>query len=135
MRIIVVLLLLLAAHFSLTPFAPAPAGKAAFYWPFAADSKPWVSALGALPQQAGSILTPVLAGLAGLGFLAAILSLFSWIVPANWWLPLIITATISSTLLYVLYFGLWSLIPFGLDAILLWGVVVQHWTVTGLRGI
>ncbi len=37
MRIIVLVLLVAASHFSLTPFAPASAGKAGLMWPFAAD--------------------------------------------------------------------------------------------------
>ena len=134
MRFIILLLLLLAAHFSLTPFAPAPTAKASFYWPFAVDSKSWFTALGSLPQQLGSVFTPVLAGLAGLGFLMAVWCLFGWVVPANWWLPTIVVASAASIGLYVLYFGLWSFLPIAIDGVLLWGVFVQQWTVAGLRG-
>ena len=126
MRYVILILLLLAAHFSLTPFAPAPVGKGTFYWPFAADSKPWLAGIGGLPQQSGRVITPLLAGLAGACFLAAALSLLGWVVPANWWMPLVLTASVASGLLYVLYLGPWSLLPIALDAVLLCGVFLQR---------
>lgn len=74
-------LLVLAAHFSATPFAPAPAGTAKFYWPFAVDSKPWLGFVGGLPTS-GGVLTVLLAGVATLGFIASLLALFGWLIPA-----------------------------------------------------
>jgi hypothetical protein len=132
MRIVVIIILLLAAHFNLTAFAPAQAGKATFYWPFAADSKSWLSFIGGLPQQSG-LFTTLLASIAGLGFLAAAFALLGWIVPEGWWLPSVLIAAIASIALYVLYFGGNALIPIALDAVLLWGVIVQGWTVAGLH--
>ncbi len=135
MRIIVIILLVLAAHFSLTPFAPAKAGHAIFYWPFAADTQPLLGFVGGLPNQSGSVLSPALAGIAGLCFLAAILGLFGVIVPTQWWPALVVAGAIASALLYILYFGLFSVIPIVIDVILLWGVFVQNWSVTGMRGV
>jgi len=83
MRIIVLVLLIVAAHFSLIPFAPTSAGKAWFMWPFAADSKSWLGFVGGLPRQSGSVVTPLLAGLAGLGLLAAALGLFG-VLAQHW---------------------------------------------------
>lgn len=131
----IIVLLLLATHFSLTPFAPAPAGKATFYWPFAADSKPWFAFIGGLPQQSGGFVTPLLAGLAGFGFLVAALSLLGWLIPAGWWMPSVVIACAASLLLYVLYFGMWAILPLAVDGVLLWGVLFQHWNVAGLRGM
>lgn len=135
MRIVVIVLLVLAAHFSLTPFAPAPAGKGAFYWPFAADSKPWLGMIGGLPRPSSRVVTPLLAGVAGLGFLAAALGLFGVIVPANWWQPLVVVASTASLLLYALYIGPWAVLPMAIDAALLWGVLAQHGSVAALRGL
>lgn len=132
MKIIVIVLLFLAAHFNATPFAPAPAGASKFYWPFAADSKPWLTAIGGLPAS-GGIVTSLLAGVAALGFIAALLALFGWLVPANWFAPAILAASITSVLLYVLYFGAFSLLPLALDAVLLVGIFVWHWSVAGLK--
>jgi len=133
-RILVLVLLLLGAHFSLTPFAPAQAGKARFYWPFAADSRSILSRVGGLPSQSGSIVTPLLGGLAGLCFLAAVPALFSVVVPASWWPFLVAVGSVASILLYVLYLGPNSLLPIAIDLVLLWGVLIQHWTVAALRG-
>lgn len=132
MKILVIVLLFLAAHFSATPFAPAPTGTAKFYWPFAADSKSWLTAIGGLPAS-GGIVTSLLAGVATLGFIAALLALFGWLVPANWFAPAILAAFIASVLLYVLYFGAFSLLPLALDTILLAGVYAWHWSVAGLK--
>lgn len=132
MKILVIVLLFLATHFNATPFAPAPAGAAKFYWPFAADSKPWLTAIGGLPAS-GGIVTSLLAGVATLGFIAALLALLGWLVPANLFTPAILAASITSVLLYVLYFGVLSLLPLALDAILLAGVYAWHWSVAGLK--
>ena len=132
MKIFVIVLLVLAVHFSATPFAPGPAGTAKLYWPFAADSKPWLGFIGGLPAS-GGLVTALLAGIAALGFLASLLALFGWLVPAHWFTPLIVAAAIASILLYILYFGAFSLLPIALDAILLWGILAQGWSVAGLK--
>jgi hypothetical protein len=132
MRIVVIVLLVFGAQFALTAFAPADPGKAWFLWPFAADSKPWLGFLGGLPQKSGSAVTPILAGLAGLAFLAAVLALLGWFVPANWFVPLVLGASAASGLLFVLYFGVWTIAPLVLDLVLLWGVLLQKWSVAAL---
>jgi len=134
MHYVVTALLILGAQLSLTAFVPAPAGKAWLLWPFAEDSKPWLGGIGGLPRQRGSVVTPVLAGSAGLGFLAAALGLLGIGVPANWWPLLVIVAAMDSLTLHALYFGRWSPLPIVLDVMFLWGVLVQHWSVAGLRG-
>ena len=132
MKALLIALLVLAAHFNATPFAPAPAGTAKFYWPFAADSKPWLGFIGGLPAS-GGVVTALLAGVAALGFIASLLALFGWLVPAHWFTPLIVAASIVSILLYFLYFGAFSLLPLALDALLLWGVLARGWSVAGLK--
>lgn len=121
MRYLVLFLLLLGAHFSLTPFAPAP--KAWSGWPFSVESRSWLSFVGGLPSQSGGLATPVLAGLAGLGFLAAALGLFWSAIPAGAWPLIVVGSAIASGLLYVLYIGLWAILPLLLDALLVWGVL------------
>lgn len=134
MTIIVFALLAFAAHFNLTAFVPAEAGKAWFGWPFAADTRPWLGLIGGLPSQGGSVITPLLAGVAGLGFLGALLGLLKIWVPAAWWPYLVLVAAGASALLFLLYFGRWSLLPLAIDAVLVWGVLSQHWSVLSLRG-
>lgn len=126
---IVVIVLALGAHFSLTAIAPGQAGKAAFYWPFAKDSQPMIAVLGGAAQT----VTMLLSGIAGLCFLAGILALFGWLVPAGWLPALIAVGAIASALLYLLYFGVNALIPLAIDAFLLLGVFNLHWTVASLK--
>lgn len=126
MKAAVLIVLVLAAHFSLTPFAPAKAGEGKFYWPFAADSRSWLPFVGGLPAQSGSIITPFLAGIAGLAFLAAAASVLGWLVPAAWFRPLVIAAVAASVLLYVLYVGPLAIVPLALDALILWALLSQR---------
>lgn len=135
MRIVVTLLLLVGAHFSLTAFVPTQAGKAWIGWPFAADSRPILGGIGGLPGASGGLVTTVLAAVAGAGLLLAAISLFfGVIVPADWWQPLVVVAAAASILLYVLYLGLLALLPIALDVVILWGVLAQGWSLSGLRG-
>jgi hypothetical protein len=134
MRIAVIILLLLAAHFCLSAFAPSPAGKGIFYWPWATDSKPVLAGVGRLPAKGGSILTAALAGIAGLCFLGAVLCLFGVVVPAGWWMPLVLVGVAGSIALFLLYFTPLSLLPILLDLVLIWGVFFLNWTVAALNG-
>src|SRR6266540_397808 len=111
MRWVIFLLLLLGVLFCLTAFAPATAGKAGLLWPFAADSKLIVSFVGGLPGHSGSVVTPFLASVAGLFFLAGVVGLFWKAIPTNWWPVLVIVAAAAALLLYLLYFGVWMLAP------------------------
>jgi hypothetical protein len=134
LRIIVFVLLLLGAQFSLTAFAPAHAGKGWILWPFAADSKAILGGLGGLPQQGGSVVTPFLAGLSGLGFLLAALALFGVGISPELWTPVVIGSVILSVALHVLYFSPLALVPILVDLVLLWGTFGQQWTAVALRG-
>ena len=125
MRILVTVLLVVGAHFSLTALIPGP--KALFYWPFGPESKPIIG-VGA------GIFRPLLAVIAGVCLLAAAAALFGLIVPEGWFMPLAIVGSAASILLYVLYLSVYSIIPIAIDAILLWGVLAQQWTAIGLRG-
>jgi hypothetical protein len=131
MRFVVLILLLLAAHFAATPFAPAP--KAWFAWPFSTDSKPVLAVVGGLPQQSGSVFVPLVAGIATLSFLIAILALFGLMVPSAWFAPAAILGAVASILLYITFAGLWAILPIAVDLIVLWGVLSQQWTAAGLR--
>ena len=131
MRYVVAILLLLGAHFSLTAFVPGAAGKARFYWLWAADSKPALAFLGGSLK---GVLTPLFAAVAGAAFLCAFLSLFGWLVPAGWWTPLVLAGSLSSALLFLMYLGPMAILPLLVDMALLVGVLVLRWTVAGLRG-
>jgi len=124
MRILVAVLLVVGAHFSLTALIPGP--KALFYWPFGPESKPIIG-IGA------GVFTPLLAVIAGVCLLAAAAALLGLIVPEGWFVPLVIVGSIASILLYVLYLSVYSIAPIALDALLLWSVLAQQWTAISLR--
>ena len=126
MRLIVIVLLILGAHFNLT--AIAPGSKALIYWPFGADTKPLLAMFGAYPNSP----TQLLSVLAGACFSAALLALLGWLIPANWFTPLIVVGTLASIVLYGLYFGTFALLPIAIDLVLAWGALAQHWSVTTL---
>lgn len=134
MRIIALVLLLLGTQFSATVFAPAEAGKAWLFWPFADDSKAWLGVVSGLPKQGGSVASPLLGGIATLCFLAAALGLFGILIPADWWRPLVLVAAVASTLLHISFFGIWALAPIAVDVVLLWGVLLRNWSVSTLTG-
>lgn len=128
MRIVLLILLLLAAHFSLTALLPGPTGKGTIIWPFGPESRPVLSFLGSARRP----LTQVLAVLAGACFLLAALALFGLLVPATWWTALVIVGAVASILLHLLYVGPFAILPLILDGVLLWGVLAQGWTVASL---
>jgi hypothetical protein len=126
MQYVVATLLALAAHFSLTSLAPAPAGKGTVIWPFAADSTPLLALFGR-PQDG---LTAILSIVAGLSFAAvALYTLTGRLLQPGWVAPLVGLAVAASLLLYLGYFTPRSLLPLLLDAVLVWGVAGQGWAV------
>jgi len=128
MRWLVIITVLLGAHFALTAIAPGE--KALFYWPFTKDSRPALNFLGSATKS----LTQVISVIAGLCFLASAAALFGWLIPASWWTVLVMVGAVASAILYVLYFSSNALIPLAINAFLLYGIFVLHWTVAGLRG-
>jgi hypothetical protein len=132
MRYLLIVLLLLAAHFSLTALVPGE--KAWVGWPFAVNSQPVLAGVGSLAQPLGQVATPLLALISGVAFLTAVLSLIGWLIPAELFGPLVIIGAGSSILLYALYAGVLALLPLGLDLFLLWGILALHWTVPALKG-
>ena len=130
MRIIVIVLLFFGAHFSMTANLPTQAGKAWLMWPFAGDSQPLLK----LSRPLLGTITRLLSALAAAGFLATLLSLLGWLVPASWFVPLTVFSSVASFLLYVLYFGRWAVLPILIDLVLLWGVFSQGWTPASLGG-
>jgi len=129
-RIIVIVLLFFGAHFSMTANLPTQAGKAWLMWPFAVDSQPLLK----LSRPLLGTITRLLSALAAAGFVAALLSLLGWLVPASWCVPLTVFSSVASFLLYVLYFGRWAVLPILIDLVLLWGVFSQGWTPASLAG-
>jgi hypothetical protein len=129
MRIVVAVLILLAAHFSLSVFMPGD--KALFYWPWGNDTRPLIESLGGLPRN-NALITTLLASLAGLAFLVAFAALMQIVVPETWFPILTVVASVASIVLFGLHFSALAFLPLLIDAALLFGIFVQHWTVSGL---
>jgi hypothetical protein len=131
MQIVIGCLCLLAAHYNLTAFTPARAGGAWLLWPWAADARPVVHGLGGLPGQLGSVVAPLLAGMAGLGFLAAAVGMMGAFASLFWWRAVVALAAVASILLHGMFLGRWSLAPLALDAALLWVALAAPWLRSG----
>ena len=132
MRIVVLILLFLGAHFAGTVFVPGQ--KATVIWPLGVGSRPVLAGVGGMPSQSGSVASPLLAGIAVLAFAAAIAAVLGIVVPADWFVPLVVAGSLASITLFVLFAGRWAVLPIVVDVILLWGVLGLHWTVPLLQG-
>lgn len=124
MKWLINILIIFAAHFSLTPFAPAKDGKW-FLWPFGQDSFPIFSFIGGLPAQSNGMITAILSGIAGLGFVLSVLARFGWLVPTTWITPMLIVASICSIILFIAYFNVWTVLPIVVDLAILWLVLTK----------
>lgn len=131
MRTVVFALLFLGAHFAGTAFVPGP--KANIIWPFGVESRSVRAGIGGLPTQGGSVVTPLLAGITAIAFAGAFLAMLGLVVPAEWFVALVVSGSLASIALFVLFAGMWAILPVAVDLLLLWGVLAQGWTVAMLR--
>ena len=136
MWILVLVLVLLAAHLNLTALVPLQVGGTPppwwvggrLVWPFAVDTSTLIA--GDLLNT----LTPLLAIASAIAFLMAAAALLRWFVPAEWFRWLIVAGAILSIALQAIWITPWAILPLALDFILLWLVFSQQLTVAGLRG-
>lgn len=112
------------------------AGVYLSWWVVQRDPSPALEIVAAeQAQSAGQFL----ARISAVCFVSALLSLVRprWIPgmfrpPARWWRPLVLAASAASALLFLLYLGPWSILPLTIDAVLVWGVLAQGWSVATL---
>lgn len=128
MQYLVIVLLLMGTHFSLSAFVPGPVAH--YYWPWAKDSRP---SLQILDRAFRPVFSPFLAAAAGIAFVGALLALFG-LIPESWWLPLVVTGCTASGLQFLGYLGPFATLPLMVDAGLLFGLFVLRWSVADLRG-
>jgi hypothetical protein len=94
-------------------------------WPFTLERSWLLSGLGL-----GSALRTVGAALVAvtlIGYVLASLASIPLVVPAAAWAALTLTATAASLLLMALFFSPTLLIGFGIDAVLVWIVLMRIW--------
>ncbi len=142
LRIAATVLLVAAWHFPTTFFVPAgaPNEKGWLAWPFGQQTRPAFDALSGIiaPSVPTATGTPTLAlaaaGIASLSFIVGVAALWGIVVPASWWQPAVILGTCSSLLLFIVYASPLALIPLAVDAVVLWGVFTQGWSVATFAG-
>lgn len=135
MWIVVLALLLLAAHLSLSALVPLKLGESAppwwvggmLIWPFAEGTNTFIS------EELANAITPILSMTSGLCFLLAAVALLRWRVPDRWFSWLIVTGAVFSMGLQLIWFTGWAVFPLLVDAALLWMVFQVRITVGGLR--
>jgi len=135
--VVLLVLLLLAAHLNLTALVPLQAGDAPppwwvggrLLWPFAEETDTLL-----LSRDAANAVTPILGIISGLCFLLAAAALLRWRVPGTWFSWLIVAGAILSIVLQVIWLTGWAILPLLVDAILLWAVFARRVTVDNLRG-
>ena len=142
LRIVITILLMAAWHFPTTFFAPSgpPHVSGWVAWPFGKETGPVLDGLtGVLAPSNPTVFgTPTLAlvaaGISSLAFVVAIAALWGIVIPADWFRPAAIAGAVASAILFLLYLGPWAIVPLALDAVILWGVLLQDWTPASLAG-
>jgi hypothetical protein len=136
MRYLILCLLLFAAHINLTALVPAKAGQAPppwwvggrLVWPFGLDTRTLLPA-GNLVDS----LTPILGIASAVFFLLAAAALLHWLVPAQWFLALVVAGASCSVVLQVVWISPWAVLPLLLDGVLLWAFLGSRLSVPGLQ--
>lgn len=129
--------LLIAAHFSLTALVPAAIGQGpppwwvggGLMWPFFLDTN--------TPLPAGSLrdmVTPVLGIAAGVCLLLAVAALWRRIIPASWFVPLVVAGAGASLVLQIAWLSGWAILPLALNVVLIWSVTGRRRAAVGSRG-
>jgi len=136
MRVLIIGVLLFAAHLNLTALVPAAADQAPppwwvggrLAWPFGLDTRTLLPAGGAVDT-----LTPILGIASAVCFLLAAGALLHWFVPATWLPALVVAGTVCSIVLQVVWMSPWAVLPLLVDGALLWALVSTHVSAVSLR--
>ncbi len=131
-KALILILLLLGAHLSLTALVPAAAGQGpppwwvggGLLWPFFADTSTLLADGGIR-----DVLTPILGITGCLALLLAAGALLGWLVPASWLRTLIVVGAVSSIVVQVVWISGWAILPLAVNAALLWSVFGARATV------
>lgn len=134
--ILLLVLLLLAAHLNLSALVPLKEGDAPppwwvggrLIWPFAEETDTLLS------DDTVNTFTPILSITSALCFLLAAAALLKWRVPGQWFRPLTVAGAVLSIVLQVIWFSGWAVLPLLVDLALLWAVFRMSVTVESLRG-
>lgn len=136
MWILMLVLLLFAAHLNLTALVPLQPGDPSpawwvggrLIWPFAVETRTLL-----VQGDALNALTPLLAIASAICFLLAVAALMHWRVPEKWFRPLIVAGAVLSIMLQLIWISPWAVLPLLVDVALLWMVLAQQVTVGALQ--
>jgi len=135
--IVLLVLILLAAHLNLTALVPLQKGDdpppwwvgGRLLWPFAEETDTLL-----LSGDTLNAFTPILGITSALCFLLAAAALLRWRVPRAWFAWLIVVGAVLSIVLQVIWLTGWAVLPLVVDAVLLWLIFGRHVTVDSVRG-
>lgn len=136
MWILMLVLLLLAAHLNLAALVPLQPGDPSppwwvggrLIWPFAVETPTLIPAGDLL-----NAVTPILAFTSAIAFLLAAAILLRWLPWRQWFRGLVVAGVVLSVALQVIWFTGWAILPSLVDVLLLWAVFRQRVTVGRLR--
>ena len=106
---------------------PAQAKPDAAPWPFDLSTS-WLITRGGLPEAAVVGLSRALIVVTFAVSLLAALATLGWLVPAGWWVGLVIAAAGGSALLLLLCFSPTLIIGLAIDAALVWLALAGPWS-------
>src|SRR5688572_2266446 len=96
-------------------------------WPFEMTTSWMVTGVGldpALVRALGTALVmTTIVLLVGAG-----LATVGWLVPSEWWSPLVIGGAVASALTLAIFFHPWIVLGLVIDAALLWATLVAGWS-------
>jgi len=126
-------LLIIGWHFPTTFFVPggAPHERGWLIWPFGRQSRPALDALpgviapAGLPATTSLSVALVAAGLASVAFLVALAGVWGFVVPPDWWRPMVVLAAAASAALFTIYFSPLAIVPLAVDAIAVFLVLYE----------
>lgn len=111
---------------------PAAATAGGLAYPFDMD-RSWLIGAGLEGGLVRTVGTVLMAAVFGLSVLAA-LATVSFLVPADWWAPLVVASALGSMLLLTLFFSPLFLLGYAIDLALLWLVLGSVWSPTATTG-
>ena len=96
-------------------------------WPFEMARSWLVTGAGLDPALVRTLGTALVVTTIAL-LVAAGLSTVGWLVPSDWWSPLVVGGAVASALALAMFFHPWLVLGLAIDVALLWAVLVMGWS-------
>lgn len=112
----------------LTPVPPRTAGGPE--WPFELTRSWLVTGVHLDSNLVRAMGVALVAGTVAL-LAAASLASAGWLIPSDWWSPLVVSGAVSSLLTLALFFHPWLVLGLAIDVALLWTSLAGGWQPIG----